>query len=754
MVQWEQETFQGLIGKTIADSKPWWKEADKPRDGAPNVVVVLLDDLGFAQLGCYGSDIATPNIDALANDGLRYNNFHTTALCSPTRAALLTGRHPHAVGLRSVLSQDGGFPNARGRVSKEAALISEVLVDHGYNTFAVGKWHLNLDKEQSFAGPFDNWPLGRGFEHYYGFLGGATSQWNPTLVEDNRRVPLPAEKGKAYHLTEDITDKFISYIREQKTASPEKPFFGYVAYGATHAPHHAPPAYIDNYKGRFDQGWDALREQTYKRQQELGIIPKNAELPPRSPDVRAWDSLSVEEKKLYTRLQEAFAGFLEHTDEHIGRIIHYLSDIGELDRTLFILLSDNGACAAGGEHGSLNHWADFAGQESYEQKLARYDEIGTPLANNHYPKGWAQAGNTPLRWYKSFVHAGGIKDPLIIHYPEGIDDIGGIRNQYHHVIDIVPTILEIIGIEGPLSYKGVQQLPIHGVSLAYSFDQASAPTAKQTQVYEMVGNRAVYHEGWKAVAIHKADTDFDVDRWELYHVEQDYSELNDLSTQYPEKLEELKALWWSEAEKVGILPIEERSFHRVLAESRLAQASATPTVRVFYRSEQGLPISKAPDVRDKSFEIEADLLRGSIKEEGVIIAAGARAAGYSLYIQGNRLYFANNLKGTSVQIIASEQELPVGALKIIFRYVKTGDGEGLGILLINDKEAGQGQLTGTAQLGFSFGLFNIGRNDTTPIVPFYEAPFRFAGEIEKVVYRVSTPELDAASAEVLELASE
>ncbi|HZG84042.1 arylsulfatase [Paenibacillus sp.] len=739
MAIWEREQFEGRIGRTVEESIPWWPKK-KDMDSKPNIVLVLLDDLGFSQLGCYGSDISTPNIDALAQGGLRYNNFHTTALCAPSRAALLTGRNPHSVGLRTVLGSDAGFPNARGRVSKEAALLSEMLLEHGYNTFGVGKWHLVTNAEQSFAGPFDSWPLGRGFEHYYGFLGGATSHWNPELVDGNRRIPQPKRAEEGYHLTEDLTDKAIEYIREQRTAAPDRPFFCYVALGAPHAPHHAPKEFIDKYKGKYDKGWDRTREEWFERQKELGIIPKDTQLPPRNPDVRAWDELNADEKRLYARLQEAFAGFLEHTDYHIGRLIRYLQEIGQYDNTIIMLLSDNGACHMGGDHGNLNQWAEFGGPnaETFESKLRRYDEIGTPQANNHYPKGWAHVGNTPLRWYKSDVHAGGVKDPLIIHYPAKIKDGGSIRNQYHHVIDIVPTILELTGTTAPDVYKGVPQMPLHGVSMAYTLDQPEARSPKKTQIYEMNGNRAIFHEGWKAVSKHKPGQSFDQDRWELYNLNNDFNELDDLATAEPQKLQQLIELWWSEAERYGFLPLENRPMRASLAQSNTAHQ--TPIRRSFYRSEYGLPPKKAPELRNKPFEIRAEVHRSDRLMDGVIVAAGGSAGGYSFYVKHNRLVFANNRNGVEHQRIVSSDELPTGSAVFRFKFEKTGDHEGVGRLYVNDEEIGTGQLTGLAQTGMLGGYFGIGQNAITPVVPDYQTPFRFSGELIKVEYFVPVPE--------------
>ncbi|MEW9674200.1 arylsulfatase [Ammoniphilus sp. 3BR4] len=752
MAIWEKESFQGRIGKTVEESTPCW--ADKPEiAGLPNVVIVLLDDLGFAQLGCYGSDISTPNIDALAQNGLRYNNFQTTAMCAPTRAALLTGRNHHSVGLRSVLSADAGFPNARGRIGKDAALISEMLLDKGYNTFAVGKWHLNTPAEHSFAGPFDNWPLGRGFEHYYGFLGGATSQWNPDLVEGNRRISQPARAEDGYHITEDLTDKAMDYIREQKTAAPDKPFFCYLAYGAPHAPHHVPQEFIDKYKGKYDKGWDKTREEWFERQKALGIIPQDAVLPPRSPEVRAWDELSADEKRLYARFQEAFAGFMEHTDYHIGRLIRFLTDIGQMDNTLFVLLSDNGACSGGGEHGEFNLRADWSGPESFEKKLARYDEIGTLLANNHYPKGWAHVGNTPLRWYKSFVHAGGVRDPLIIHYPEKIKDPGSIRDQYHHVTDIVPTILELTGFSAPEVYKGVPQQPIHGISMVYTMEQPEAKSQKKAQIYEMQGHRAIYHDGWKAVALHRPDQDFETDQWELYDAEQDFTEMNNLAAKQTEKLQQLIDLWWSEAEKYGFLPLEKRSMGAVFASLAAKGQNPAPIQRTYYRSEWGLPIPKAPNVRNKPFAIRVEVSRADTSAQGVLVAVGNRSGGYAFYIKDNRLVFAINGGSKVYQYITSDELLPAGDVTLSFKFIKTGDNQGIGSLHCGDRQIGSGQLKGAFAPGM-FGLFNIGKNEIAPVVPVYEVPFRFTGELKKVTYSVSTPDLDAKSMVELELASE
>ncbi|GCL71177.1 arylsulfatase [Paenibacillus naphthalenovorans] len=755
MSAWKEETFQGVIGRTVEESVPWWPKPDKPSEGRPNIVIILLDDLGFAHLGCYGSDIHTPHMDALAAGGLRYNNFHTTAICSPTRASLLTGRNPHSAGVSFVSEYDSGFPHSRGKVRKDTALISEILLEHGYSTYAVGKWHLTPGKEQSNVGPFDNWPLGRGFEHYYGFLSGATSQWYPDLVEDNRRVPQPKTPEEGYHLTEDLTDKAIEYIRDHHSAAPDKPFFCYLAYGATHAPHHAPKEFIDKYKGKYDKGWDCTREEWFARQQALGIIPADAKLPPRNPGVKAWDELSADEQRLYARMQEAFAGFLEHTDYHIGRFIDFLKTIGQLDNTLILLLSDNGACAMGGKEGTVNSWNGLGTQESFESKLKRIDEIGSPLANNHYPAGWAQVGNTPLKWYKSFVHAGGVKDPLIIHYPEKIKDAGAIRSQYHHVIDIVPTILELLHIEAPSVLKGVPQKPIEGVSLAYTFDDGSLPTRKEIQYYEMVGNRAIYYKGWKAVAAHKPDTPFEEDSWELYRVDEDYSEMNDLAGQKPEILRDLIDRWWVEAGKYGVLPLDGRSLAgKIRARKSVITQPAGPVRRKYYPSPSRFHASVAPDLRNKSFEIRVPLSRHTSEEEGVLISQGDGSGGYVLYIQNNRLVFYYNYSGIGKYTVISDQELPAGSIVLRLLMLNTGDNEGTVKMFIENRQIGEGTVGHTGFLGFAGGAFQIGRDDQSAVSPAYAAPFAFTGTIDHVAITLGAYDFDVEAAVIRELATE
>jgi len=513
--------FEGRIGRTIADSEPWFEEPPHPGANKPNVVIILLDDLGFAQLGCYGSDIDTPNIDALATGGLRYTNFHVTPLCSPTRAALLTGRNHHAVGMRAISNFNTGFPHMTGHISNHAATIAEVLQTEGYATLAVGKWHLAPMEQCSAAGPMDQWPLQRGFDRFYGFLDGETDQFSPSLTYDNHMVDPPAGPEDGYHLSEDLVDKAIEFVHDSKGVRPDRPFLLYCAFGATHAPHQAPADYLEKYRGRYDDGWDIARDRWFAHQIEMGLLPTGTTLAPRNPGVEAWNDLPENQQRLAARLQEAFAAFLDHTDDQIGRLVDSLREMGQLDNTIITVLGDNGASQEGGPFGVLHEMKFFNGiLETPDEAIAHLDEIGGPHSHSNYPWGWAQAGNTPFKWYKQNTHEGGVHVPLIVHWPAGIPDAGGLRKQFHHVNDVVATIYETLGIEPPTSLKGLDQMPVSGTSFAYSFDLPDEPTRKQVQYYEMVGHRGLWHEGWKAVTRHSAGTDFEADVWELYHVNQ------------------------------------------------------------------------------------------------------------------------------------------------------------------------------------------------------------------------------------------
>lgn len=566
------QPFQGVIGKTSADSKEFWPQNPTAPTGAPNVIWVLLDDVGFGATSTFGGVINTPTFDALAAQGLRYTNFHTTAICAPTRSALLTGRNSSSVHMAGFahVGMSAGYPGWDGRIPAEAGTIAEVLRDNGYNTFAVGKYGLTPDADVTDAGPFDRWPSGKGFEHFFGFLGSQTDQYKPQLVEDNANI-----KPDGRHLSDQITDKAISYISKQKAAAPDKPFFLYYAPGATHCPHQVDRFWSDQYKGKFDEGWDVFREKVIENQRKLGVIPANAKLPPRSPNVKAWGALTPDEKKVYARFMEVYAGYLTYTDFEVSRVVNYLKQINQLDNTLiYVIIGDNGASKEGKDGGTIESGSltSMFKKEDAATLLKHYDEIGTPNSSPNYPLGWAQAANTPFKHWKEDANSeGGTRNPLIVYYPKGIKDKGGIRTQYSHVIDLYPTTLEYLGIKQPEKIRGVQQDPIQGTSFAFSFDNAKAPSRHVVQYYYIFGARSIYKDGWKAETQHyDPNTDwnkvpdfnhkpdparFDNDVWELYNLNEDFNEINDLSKKYPEKLKELKALFDSEAKSHNLYPL-------------------------------------------------------------------------------------------------------------------------------------------------------------------------------------------------------
>jgi arylsulfatase A-like enzyme len=725
--------FQGRIGRTVHESNPHWPDLPRPRQGAPNVVVVLFDDMGFAHLGCYGSSIATPNIDRLAANGLRFTNFHTTALCSPTRAALMTGCNHHSVGMRGLANWNTGFPNCTGTVSKSAATIAEVLRPTGYSTFAVGKWHLTPMEQTSPAGPFDQWPLARGFDRYYGFLEGETDQWRPDLTCDNHPVQPPKTPEQGYHLSEDLIDQAIGMVHTQKASVPEKPFFLYVAFGATHAPHQAPKQYLDKYRGKFDAGWDVVRKEWYEQQKQLGIIPPETELAPRNPGVKAWIELTPDERKLAVRLQEAFAGFLEHTDAQIGRLMDYLKAHGELDNTLFLLMSDNGASQEGGPLGMVDYSRYFNGRpEKIEESLARIDQIGTPDAFNNYPWGWAQVGNTPGKRYKQNTHGGGIRDPLIAHWPAGITDRGGIRHQFHHVTDIAPTIFEAVGTTRPDNVNGHPQMPVHGTSLLYAFapEAASAPTRKQVQYFEMFGHRGIWADGWKAVTYHEPDTSWANDDWELYHLDSDFSEVHDLAEKHPEKLREMIDLWWIEAGRNGVLPLDDRRAELW----RPAGGWSDPRSRrryVYKPPFEEIRLSTAPALGNRTLRVTATIERASADQEGCIFAYGDHRSGFALYVHKGRLAFDYNLYGEHLKSV-SDQQLASGKLSVGFTIERIGR-VGRGTVLLGDKPCGTGVDIPFLIRRHSGGNLYVGRDDHIGVSDDYTGAFAFQGKTHELV---------------------
>jgi arylsulfatase len=720
-------------GRTYRESRPSWAPLPQAPAGAPNVIYLVLDDVGYAQLGCYGSEINTPNLDKLAADGLRYTNFHTTALCSPSRAALLTGHNHHTNHLGVIAEIATGFPGYDGRLPKSNATIGEILKQSGYSTFYVGKWHLANFDEYSNAGPFDRWPLALGFERFYGFVGGETNQWFPHLAADNQNIETPTRPG--YHLTEDLTDRAIRFIAEQKQVNPDKPFFMNLAYGAAHAPLHAPKKYIEMYKGKFDKGWDKVREETLARQKQMGIVPANTVLPPRNPDIKAWDELSHDQRRLYARFQELFAGFLTHTDEHIGRLINFLQAAGQLDNTIFIVVSDNGASQEGRLTGSFNeglYFNQIPDDEALNLKLI--DEMGGPMTYPHYPMGWAMAGNTPFKMYKQNTHAGGNTDPFIIHWPRGIKDKGGIRTQYQHLVNVTPMVLEAIGLKQPKTIHGVDQRPFDGTSMLYSLHDANAKSRHETQYFEMLGHRAIYHNGWKAIAWHERGTDWEKDKWELYKVDEDFNETNDLAAKQPEKLREMIERWWAEAGKYNVLPLDDRSIVRVLGQPANNRPKTSAT---FYPGTMTSPVNNAPNFRGRSFSLTADVEIPASGAEGVLFSVGGRFAGYSFFVQNNRLQFVYNYFGAERYVITATEPLPKGAAKLRLEFTNTGENQGAAALFINDRKVGAGAVPKTVPLtfGLSEGI-TTGRDPATPVSETYQAPFAFTGKLKKVVLEV------------------
>lgn len=717
--------FQGRIGRTVHESEPSWPGEIRPPAGAPNVVVVILDDVGFAQLGVYGSDIETPALDALAASGLRYSNFHVTSLCSPTRVCLLTGRNHHSVGMSRVAEMNTGFPNTRGYAARDAANLAEILKPIGYRTMALGKWHLVAAGETTPAGPYDHWPLQRGFDRFYGFLGGETNQWNPELVVGNERVDPPTHPG--YHLSEDLVDRANLWLRQLVSAAPDAPFFLYLAFGAAHAPHHVPQSFIEKYRGRFDDGWDAARERILDRQRQSGLLPPDQRLAPRNPGVAAWSDLDAESRRVFARMEEVFAAFLDHTDVQIGRFLAELERLGLREDTLVIALSDNGASQEGGPNGTWDEMRFFnALPSSVEENAARLDDFGSPFAYNHYPIGWAMAGNTPFKRYKQNTHSGGVRAPLIVSWPKKISARGETRRQFHHAIDILPTVLGAVGTDLPKEVKGVAQIPLHGVSLAYTFDDADAPTRKKTQYFEMFGHRGIWHEGWKAVTFHVPGTEYDAETWELYHLDEDPAEIHDLSDEQPDKLAELVDLWWKEAEENKVLPLDDGSgpggfgFRSALRRST-------------YVLHQGavLAAQRAPMVRGRSHRITARVHRDRADAEGVLVAAGGRFGGWSLYVQANRLHYAANTHGAHVRM-SSSAGLPVGSAVLRADVLRVGKAEAHVRLFAEDQAIGEGLLAPFRPAIFASEPMEVGRDGMTPVDEAYESPFEFAGAIEKV----------------------
>ena len=727
-----QSRFEGTIGRTVAESQPWFDEPPHPGPDAPNVVVVLLDDTGFAQLGCYGSDIDTRNIDALAANGLQFTNFHVTPLCSPTRAALLTGRSHHAAGMRTVSNFRTGFPHQLGHIANEASTVAEVLREQGYTTFCVGKWHLAPMEQCSAAGPFDQWPLARGFDRFYGFLDGETDQFHPQLVCDNHPIEAPGRPEDGYHLSEDLVDQALKMVSDSRGVRPDRPFFLYLPFGATHAPHQAPASYLAKYRGAFDDGWDVARQRWFQRQLERGVIPAGTELAPRNPGVDAWDALGDNQRRLACRLQEAFAAFLDHTDDQIGRLVDGLRDMGQLDNTILLVLADNGASQEGGPFGVLHEMKFFNGLlDSPDDVVDRLDDIGGPHSHTNYPWGWAQCGNSPFKWYKQNTHEGGVHVPMIVHYPDRIaaDQRGTNRDQFVYVSDVVPTIYDLLGVTPPQTYRGIEQLPVTGHSFAGVLDDPGAPAANTVQYFEMMGSRAIVAGEWKAVCKHLPGSDFQTEQWELYHLATDWSECNDLASLQPERLDALIALWWTEAEKNGVLPLDDRTVE--LFGARFRPNSPHPVDRHYiYRPPMSpLPGQAAAAIGGTDFDLTARISRAA-GQEGVLFATGTENSGIAVFVQDDRFVVDYNAFNEH-SIIESSLPVPAGDCTLVAR-LRRGSGRAGSISLeVNGEPAGTAELPLVMMMISSVGA-SVGYNHGSAVSTRYQAPFPFTGTLHSL----------------------
>lgn len=712
---------------------PIWPAKPQPPDGAPNVVVIVLDDVGFAQFGCFGSSIDTPNLDRIAGDGVAFDNFHTTALCSPSRASLLTGRNPHAVGIGSIMELAAPFPGYNARIPKSAGTMARILNDAGWNTWAIGKWHLAPDWERSVVGPYDQWPLGLGFERYYGFLGADTDQYAPTLVCDNHPIQPPATAEEGYHLSEDLVNQAMGLVTDQTSVDPDKPFFLYLAFGACHAPHQAPREFIDKYRGRFDHGWDVERERVLERQLAAGVVPDGTELTPSNPGVKAWADLSADERTVFARMQEVYAGFLDHTDAQIGRLLAHLDATGQADNTIIAVISDNGASPEGGPAGRFNEMTFFNGiEERVEDLLERLDELGSPSANNHYPMGWAQAGNTPLKWYKQNTHGGGIRDPFLLAWPGHVE--GGRRSSgYLHVADVMPTLLDLVGVDIPETIDGVAQQRVDGVSAAHLLDDPTAASHRTSQYFEMVGNRAMYLDGWKAVTAVHPEVLIDDQTWELYHVAEDFAEQHDLAASEPERLAELVAAWERAAADNNVFPVD-HGLPRIMG----AKPTATPPRRryVYYPGVNQMPEGVTHDVRRTNHAIEAKVEVPAERANGVLFAQGGRFGGFVLYVENGTLIYDYNCAGIHSEVRSTE-ELPAGEAVVRMDFTAGAGLSGDVVLSVNGRPIGAGPIERTVMVRYTLDEgFDVGRDQGTPVVDAYRSPNEFNGRLDHVAIEI------------------
>lgn len=724
-------------------------EPVRPPDGAPNVLLILIDDVGFGASSAFGGPCSTPNFERLADDGLRYTRFHTTALCSPTRSALLTGRNHHSVGMGNITELATSAPGNSSIWPNTAAPLAKTLRYNGYSTAQFGKCHEVPVWETSPMGPYRQWPTGMGFEYFYGFLGGETNQWFPALYEGTTPVEPWGTPEEGYHLNEDLADHVIKWVHQQKALMPDKPFFAYYAPGATHAPHHVPKEWADKYRGQFDEGWDRLREETFARQLELGVIPPDAELTARSPGIPAWDDVDDEMKPILARQMEVYAGFLENTDHHVGRVLDSLQDLGVLEDTLvFLIIGDNGASAEGSLQGTFNEMITLGGfgdLETAEVLRTKIDELGGTEAYNHYAVGWAHAMDTPYQWTKQVAsHFGGTRNGTVVHWPASIRARGEVRGQFHHVIDVCPTILEAAGLPQPVTVDGVQQKPIEGVSMAYSFNDAEAPERHETQYFEMFGNRGIYHKGWTAVTKHRTPWQtgadvvtpaFDDDVWELYDTTTDWTQARDVAAEHPDKLRELQRLWLIEAVKYQVVPLDDRFVERGLPEMAGRPTLVRGTKQIFYSGMGRLTENSVLTFKNMSYSLTAQLVVPEGGADGVILAQGGVTGGLSIYVKDGKPKFCYNFFGLERYYVEGTQELPHGnhQLRWEFRYDGGGVGKGgTGTFYLDGVECGSGHIEQTEAFLFSADeTFDVGNEFGSPVTADYGAR-KFTGTVEWV----------------------
>jgi arylsulfatase A-like enzyme len=761
------QEFGGTIGRDWRDSEPWWPPVPAPPPAAPNIVLVVLDDVGFAQLGCYGSDIGTPVLDGLAAGGVRLANFHTTSLCSPTRACLLTGRNHHRSGMGRVADLAVGFPGYWGRPPRENGYLSEILRAAGYATYAVGKWHLSPEDETSMAAARTTWPLARGFDRWYGFHGGETHQFVPALYHDNHGVRPPRTIDEGYHLSADLADRAIEFVGDLRAADAGKPFFLYFATGACHSPHQPPPHWLDRYRGAFDAGWDAWREATFARQLAAGLVPPRTLLSPRPPWVPAWDSLDPGQRAVAARFMECFAGFLSHADEQLGRVLAFLQELGESRDTVVVIVSDNGASAEGGAQGSINDIRMVnIDPASDAEMLRRLDEIGGPRTHNNYPWGWTMAGNTPFRRWKREVHEGGVADPCIVSWPGGPVQPGAIRHQFTHAIDVLPTLLELAGIEPPAELDGIEQSALDGESFGYLLAEGGQLEAERhhTQYFEMFGSRAIYHRGWKAVAFHPVgplydDQDpnapFDSDDWELYHVAEDLAETRDLAAEHPRMLQELVGLWWAEARRNQVLPLDNRVLW-ALVNPKPDHRAPRDEYRYFPGGAQ-VPESVAVSVRNRSHALIVDVaITDPAATDGVLLALGSALGGWSLHILNGRIRYVHNLYGKEQHVVAAPDVIATGEHHIEYAFTKDAGPGGTGVLRCDGVEVARGLIPRFTPSGFNgvgAGL-TCGYEWGPAVGDGYTAPFPFQAQIRRALVRATGPVVRDPLAELEAILSE